>query len=178
MAHSTRIGNIEELFKSKVSDIVARRSLPDVVGFLVNKRGPEQAEKDLRDIARIITERMLMVWKPKGRKPFNLFKEMMNLFFGNKKVKGRVIERMNKRPTKIVIRDFNCPICPEKTKEDLEVPEIHYCTPVSGFVETMIKHLMNQDIVPYTKVTCNTVASVGSGDKYCEHIIDLEYGGF
>ena len=86
MENSGIIGNPEDLFKSEVSTMIARRSLPEVVGFLVAKRGAKQAEQDLRDISRMITERMLMVWKPKHIKPFQIVKEMMKLFFGNKKI--------------------------------------------------------------------------------------------
>lgn len=178
MANVTRIGNPQDLFESQVSTMVARRSFPEVVGFLVSKRGAEQAEQDLRDIARIIVERMLLVWIPKKHKPFEIVKEMMKLFFGNTKVKGKVLEKFQGRPSKIAIRDHDCPICPEQKGEELEVTEIHYCTPVAGFVEAVIQYLMDQDLVPYTKVKCSTVKSVGSGDKHCEHIIDLTYGGY
>ncbi len=178
MENSGIIGNPEDLFKSQVSMMVAKRALPEVVGFLVAKRGAEQAERDLRDISAIITQRMLMVWKPKNLKPFQIVKEMMALFFGNKKIKGKVTTRIDKRPTQIVIRDHGCPICPEQKGEELEVTELHYCTPVAGFIEAAINYLMEKDYVPYTKVTCNTVKSVGSGDKHCEHVIDIEYGGY
>ena len=179
MENSGIIGNPEDLFKSEVSTMIARRSLPEVVGFLVAKRGAQQAELDLRDISRMITDRMLMVWKPKHIKPFQIVKEMMKLFFGNKKIKGKVTERIDGRPTQILIRDHDCPICPEKKgDEELEVLEIHYCTSVAGFIESIIHWLMDRDYVPYTKVTCNTVKSVGSGDNHCEHVIDIEYGGY
>ena len=181
LEHLAWIGNPEALFNSKVSTMVVQRALPDVVGFLIGKRGPQQAEQDLRDISRIITQRMLLVWQPKSKKPYQIVKEMMGLFFGNKKVKGKVIERnpKDKRPTKIIIRDRDCPICPEKKGEELEeVTEIHYCVAVAGFIEAVIRHLMDSDLVPYTNVVCKTVKSVGSGDKHCEHHIDLEYGGW
>ena len=167
MANTTRIGNPQVLFESQVSTMVARRSLPEVVGFLVSKRGPEQAERDLRDISRIITERMLLVWTPKKHKPFEIVKEMMKLFFGNNKVKGKVIEKIKGRPKKIAVRDHDCPICPEKKGEELEVTEIHYCVPVAGFIESIIQYLMDKDLVPYTKVSCKTVKSVGSVSPLC-----------
>ncbi len=178
MENSAIIGNPEDLFNAPVSALVSRRSLPEVVGFLVNKRGPKQAEQDLRDIAKIIVDRMFLVWTPKSLKPFKVFKEMMKLFFGNKKIKGKILERVNGRPIKIAMRDHDCPICPEKKKEFLEVSELHYCVAVSGFIESVIRNLMDRDLVPYTYVSCKTVKSTGSGDKYCEHIIELEYGGY
>ena len=178
MQSSTRIGNIQDLFEAKVSLMVAVRSLPEVVGFLVSKRGPEQAEEDLRDIGNIILQRILMVWSPKNRKPFKVFKELMQKFFGNKKLKGKVEERIDGMTSKIIVRDYNCPLCPSKKGEELEVSEIHYCVAISGFLEGTLNHLIEYKVVPFTKAKCRTVASRGSGDEYCEHIINIEYRRF
>ena len=178
MEFSTRIGKIQDLYEAQVSLMVAVRSLPEVVGFLVSRRGPEQAEEDLRDIGNTILKRILMVWSPKNTKPFKVFKELMHKFFGNKKLKGKVEERIDGMPSKIIVRDYNCPLCPSKKVEELEVSEIHYCIAISGFLEGILNHLVEYKVVPFTKAKCNTVASVGSGDKYCEHIINLEYGRF
>jgi predicted hydrocarbon binding protein len=174
---SMNIGKIEDLFNAKVSLLVVRRALPEVIGFLVNKRGPEQAERDLRDIGNIIAQRMLMVWSPKTPKPFQIIKDLMRIFLGNKKLKGKIVERAKGQPLKIVIRDYDCPLCPELKKEALEVSVIHYCVAVSGFVESVLNHLIEHKVAPYTKAKCNTVKSVGSGDKFCEHVITLEYEG-
>ncbi|MHA1129449.1 MAG: hypothetical protein ACTSQI_16890 [Candidatus Helarchaeota archaeon] len=175
MDSPTRIGNIQELFEAQVNVMVSKRALPEVVAYLIVKRGVEQAEEDLRDIARIITERLLLVWIPKSNKPFKIFKEMMGLFFGNKKIKGKVLERKKKRPTKIAIRDYNCPICPDKKGEEVVVSEIHYCVAVSGTVNTIFEYLIANKLVPYLKADCQTIKSVGSGNEYCEHVINIEY---
>jgi predicted hydrocarbon binding protein len=172
---TTRIGNIQELFDAQVNMMVSKRALPEVIAFLITHRGVEQAEEDLRDIARIITQRLLLVWVPKSMKPFKMFKEMMQLFFGNKKVKGKVLERDNKKPVKIAIRDYNCPICPDQKGEEVEVSGLHYCVAVSGTMNAIFDHMIENNLVPYSKADCRTVKSVGSGDEYCEHIITVEY---
>ena len=177
MQTSTRIGKIEDLYDAKVALFIVQRALPEVIGFLVNKRGPEQAERDLRDIGNTIAQRILMVWSPKTPKPFQIVKDLMRIFLGNKKLKGKVVERINGNPSKIIIRDYDCPLCPEQKKEVLEVSVIHYCVSVSGFAEYIFNHLIENRVAPYTKAKCNTVKSVGSGDKWCEHVITLEYEG-
>ncbi|MHA1266943.1 MAG: hypothetical protein ACTSRS_17025 [Candidatus Helarchaeota archaeon] len=174
----TRIGNPMALYESQVSLMIAKRALPEVVAFLVTKRGVVQAEHDLRDIARIITDRMLICWKPKTLKPFQIVKEMMNTFFNNKKLKGKITKRIDGKPAQILIRDYNCPICPDKKGEEIKVTELPYCIPIAGFIQAVIQHLIDKDLVPYTKVSCETLKSVGSGDNYCEHVINLEYGGY
>lgn len=176
MHSSSLSGNPQDLFAAKVSSLVAKRALPEVVGYIVNKRGPKQAEQDLRDIGAHIAERMLMVWVPNNFKPIQLVKEAMRIFFGNKKIKSKVLERIKGKPSKIVIRDYDCPICPETKKEELEITEIHYCIAISGFIEALINQLIKNRVVPFTKVKCKTIASVGSGNLYCEHVLEMEYG--
>ena len=176
MEFSTRIGKIEDLFHAQVNAMVATRALPEVMAFLLEKRGAEQAQKDLYDIGGLIAERMLMVWTPKNVRPYKLAKELMDTFFNNRKLKGKVAERhSNGKPSKIIIRDFNCPLCPRE--EEVEVSQIHYCISVSGFVEAILNHLIETGRTDYTKATVETVASVGSGFSWCEHVINLEYEG-
>ncbi len=173
---TTRIGNVQDLFDAQVNQMVAKRALPEVVAFLVTRRGIEQAKKDLRDIASTITQRLLLVWIPKSKKPFKIIKEMMNLFFGNNKIKGKVLERINGKPSKIAIRDSNCPICPEKKGEEVIIKDIHYCVPISGAIESILSYMIQNKLVPFTNVSCQTVKSTGSGDPYCEHLVIIEYG--
>jgi predicted hydrocarbon binding protein len=174
---TTRIGKPQDLFEGQVNQMVCKRALPEVVAFLYKRRG-DRAKEDLRDIARVITQRLLQVWTPKSNQPFKVIKEMMDLFFGNKKIKGKVLERVNgKKPTKIAIRDYNCPICPDrKGGEEVEIKGIHYCVAVSGSIEALLKYLVANKIVSCTDAKCETVKSTGSGDEYCEHILTLEYG--
>jgi hypothetical protein len=173
--NETRIGNIQDLFEAQVNMMVNKHALPEVVAFLITHRGAEQAEQDLRDIARIITERLLLAWVPKSHKPFKIFKETMQLFFGNKKLKGRVLERFGKKPKKIAVRDYNCPICPDNKGEVVEISDVHYCVVVSGTMNTIFDYLITNNLVPYVKADCQTVKSVGLGDEYCEHIINIKY---
>ena len=173
---TTRIGNIQDLYEAQVNQMVAKRALPEVVAYLFKNRGPDQAKKDLRDIASIITKRLLLVWIPRSRKPFNVIKEMMRVFFGNKKIKGKVLERLNGKPSKIAIRDYNCPICSDKKGEEVIISGIHFCVPVSGAMEAALTYLIENKLALFTKVNCETVKSIGSGDTYCEHILTLEYG--
>ncbi len=175
MSDSDILGDTQDLFNAKVNMMVSKRALPDVVAFLIGKRGAKQAEEDLRDIAKIITQRLLVAWMPKERKPYKVFKEMMNTFFNNNKIKGKILERRNKRPSKIALRDYNCPICPEQRGEEVEISEIHYCIAISGTMEGIFGHLIDSDLVPYTHVQCQTVKSKGSGDKYCEHHLTLKF---
>lgn len=176
MQSSTLIGNPQDLFEAKVSALVAKRALPEVVGYIVKKRGPKKAEQDLRDIGAHIARRMLMVWTPKHFKPFQLVKEAMRDFFGNTKIKGKIIERFKGKTSKIVIRDYDCPLCPERTKEELEITEIHYCVAISGFLEAIFDHLIKNRLVPFSKIRCKTIESVGSGHSHCEHVLEMEYG--
>ena len=175
MADSICLGNIQDLYEANVNMMVAKRALPDVVAFLIDQRGAAQAEQDLKDIARIITQRLFLAWYPKSRTPFKIFQEMMRIFFGNKKIKGKVLERKNGKPSKIAIRDYNCPICPDKKKgEEVKVSEIHYCIAISGTMEGVISYLISENAIPYMSVSCTTTKSVGSGDDLCEHILSLE----
>lgn len=176
MDSTTRIGKPQDLFEAQVNQMVCKRALPEVVAFLHTKRG-DRAKEDLRDIARIITDRLLQVWTPKSNQPFKVIKEMMDLFFGNKKIKGRVLERINGKPTKIAIRDYNCPICPDrKGGEEVEIKGIHYCVAISGAIESMLTYLIVNKVVSCSNAKCETVKSTGSGDEYCEHILLLDYG--
>jgi hypothetical protein len=172
---TTRIGNTQDLFEAQVNQMVCKRALPEVVAFLFTKRGPDQAKEDLRDIANIITHRLLLVWTPKKRKPVELIKEMMYVFFGNKKIKGKILERINKKPSKIAIRDYDCPICPDRKGEEVVIKGLHYCVPVSGAMEAVLNYMSERKLVPFTKVKVQTEKSTGSGDPYCEHILTLEY---
>lgn len=173
----TRIGNAQELFDAQVNQMVAKRALPEVVAFLTQKRGTAQAKEDLRLIASLITYRLLFVWHPKSRHPFKVLKEMMNLFFGNNKIKGKVLEKIKSgKPSKISIRDYNCPICPEKKGETVVIKGIHYCVAISGSIESILNYLVESKLVDFKEAKCETVKSTGSGDKYCEHILTLDYG--
>jgi hypothetical protein len=117
MQSTIQIGDLHDLLGNKVAMLVAKRTLPEVVGFLIKRRGAEQAEKDLREIGSAIAHRILTVWQPKNIDPYRLFKEAMSKFFGNKKIKEKVLEKMDGKPTKISIQDHNCPLCPEKKRE-------------------------------------------------------------
>jgi len=172
---TTRIGNTQDLFDAQVNQMVAKRALPEVVAFLFTKRGADQAKEDLRDIANIITHRLLLVWAPKKRKPVEIIKEMMLVFFGNKKIKGKILDRINKKPWKIAIRDYDCPICPNKKGEEVIIKGLHYCVPVSGAMEAVLKYMIDNNLVSFKKVKAETVKSTGSGDPYCEHILTLDY---
>jgi len=175
--NTTRIGDIQSVYKAQGLLMTVKYSLPDVMGFILNKRGAEQAEKDFRDIGRTIAERMLMVWEPKSTEPAEILNEIKKKFFHGKKIKAKVLERFGKAPSKILIRESECPVCPEKKGEELEVSEVHYCSSISGFTEAILNHLIEKKLTLYTQASCKTVASVGSGDKYCDMIIELKYGG-
>jgi hypothetical protein len=171
------IGNIHYIYKAQGLLMVVKYALPDVIGFILNKRGPEQAEKDLRDIGKTIAERMLMVWKPKSTNPVEILNEVKKKFFSGKKVRGQVLERFGKAPSKILIHEKDCPVCPEKRGEEVEISQIHYCSAIAGFTETLLNTLASTKQTQYTKASCKTVASVGSGDKECQMLIELKYGG-
>jgi len=177
LQNSTRIGNIQDVYKAQGLLMVVKYSLPDVMGFILKKRGPEQAEKDLRDIGKTIAERILMVWKPKSTNPVEVLNEIKKKFFSGKKVRGEVLERFGKAPSKILIHEKDCPVCPEEKGEELEVSQVHYCSAISGFTEALLNYLVSTKQTLYTKASCKTVASVGSGDKDCQMLIELKYGG-
>ena len=173
-----RIGNVEDVFNTDGLLLVVKYALPDVMAFLINKRGAEQAVKDLQDIGAIVAQRMLLIWKPDNTDPIKLLKEIKKKFFKkSKQIKGKVLEKFGGAPSKILIRDRDCPVCPEQKGEEIEISEIHYCTAISGFVDGVLKQLIKEKRTPYTQANCKTVASVGSGQKECEMIIDLKYGG-
>ncbi|MHA1266827.1 MAG: hypothetical protein ACTSRS_16440 [Candidatus Helarchaeota archaeon] len=168
---------IKEIFNSEGLLMVVKFALPDVMAFLINKRGAEQAEKDLRDIGEMIAERMLRVWHPETADPIKLLKEIKKSFFKKtKQIKAQVLERYGGAPSKILIRDRDCPVCPDPSGEEFEISEIHYCTAISGFVEAILKWLIANKYTAYTAASCRTIASVGSGQEACEMIIELKYG--
>lgn len=173
------MGTIQKIFEADGLLTTVKYALPDVIAFLISKRGTEQAEKDLIDIGKMIAERMLIIWKPQNNDPIKLLKEIKKKFFKKtKEPKGKVLEKYRDGPSKILIRDRDCPVCPEKGKgEEVEVSEIHYCTAISGFVEAVLNYLIRNKLAPYTQASCKTIASVGSGHDACEMIIDLKYGG-
>ena len=172
-----RIGNIEELIGTKALLMPIKRSSPEIIGFLIAKRGLEQAAKDLYDIGGLIAERILMVWSPKKTEPFEIFKEAGRKFFGNKKIKKRVLERVNGRDSIISVQDRNCPVCPTEKGQELEeqLRKINHCIMISGFIEAVIKHQIATQSLPYSDIKCETVKSVSSGDEYCEHILTIKY---
>ena len=172
-----RIGYVQDVFDSDGLLLVVKYALPDVMAFLIHERGAEQAEKDLRDIGNTICERMLMVWEPENTDPIKLLKEIKKKFFKkSKQIKGKVLDRFGGAPAKIKIIDKDCPVCPTRG-EEFEISEIHYCTSISGFIESILNSLIKANRTPYTQASCKTTASVGSGDKHCEMIIELKYGG-
>lgn len=168
---------MEDLLGSKALLMPIKRSSPEIIGFLIAKRGAEQAEKDLYDIGGLIAQRVLMVWSPKKTEPFKVFKEAGRKFFGNKKIKKRVLERINGRDSKISVQDRKCPVCPTEKGQELEeqLKEINHCVMISGFIEAILKHLIETQPVPYNEIKCETVKSISSGDDYCEHIITIKY---
>ncbi len=172
-----RIGFVQDVYDSEGLLLVVKYALPDVMAFLIRERGAEQAEKDLRDIGEMICDRMLMVWEPENTDPIQVLKEMKKKFFKkSKQIKGKVLERFGGAPSKIKIIDKDCPVCPTRG-EEFEISEIHYCTSISSFIESILNHLIKSKRTPYTQVSCKTIASVGSGDAQCEMIIKLKYGG-
>lgn len=172
------IGNIHYIYKAKGLLMVVKYALPDVIGFILSKRGPEQAEKDLRDIGKTIAERILMVWKPKNpRNIVEVLNEIKQKFFSGKKVRGEVLKQFGKVPSTILIHEKDCPVCPEKRREEVEVSQVHYCSAIAGFTETLLNHLASSKLTVYTSASVKTVASVGSGDKECQMLIELKYGG-
>lgn len=177
MQNSGRIGNIKDVYDAQGLLMVVKYSLPDVMGFILKKRGPEQAGKDLRDIGKTIAERILMVWEPKSTEPVEVLNEIKKKFFSGKKVRGEILERFGKAPSKILIHERDCPVCPEKKGEELEVSQLHYCSAIAGFTEALLNHLVGTRQTLYSKAICTTVASVGSGDKECQMLIELKYGG-
>lgn len=178
MSNRDQIEDIREVFNSEGLLMVVKYALPDVMGFLLSKRGPEQAEKDLRDIGKTIAERMLKVWQPETGDPIKLLKEIKKKFFKkSKQIKAKILDKFGGAPSKILIRDKDCPVCPELAGEEFQVSEIHYCSSIAGFVETILKWLIQNKYTNYTGVTCTTVASIGSGNDSCDMIIELKYGG-
>jgi hypothetical protein len=178
MTDLEQLDDIREVFNSEGLLLVVKYALPDVMAFLLNTRGLEQAEQDLRDIGHTIAERMLVIWQPESGDPIKVLKEIKKKFFKKtKQIKAKILEKFGGAPSKILIRDKDCPVCPEQKGEELKVSEIHYCTSISGFVETILNWLIEHKRTTYTGVTCKTVASVGSGHDACDMIIDLKYGG-
>lgn len=178
MQKSARIGNIQDVYHSDGLLMVVKYALPDVMGFLMTNRSVIQAEQDLRDIGKTIADRMLMVWKPQSSDPIKVLKEIKTKFFkGSKQIKGKILEKFGSAPAKILIREYDCPVCPEKTAEEFKVTEIHYCTSISGFLEGILNYLIKNKRTTYTAASCKTVASVGSGAKTCDMLIELKYGG-
>lgn len=173
------MGTIQKIFEADGLLTTVKYALPDVMAFLISERGVVQAEKDLLAIGKMTAERMLIIWKPRNSNPIKLLKEIKKGFFKKtKEPKGKILERFGGAPSKILIRDRDCPVCPEKgAGEEVEVSQIHYCTAISGFVEAVLNYLIQNKLAPYTQASCKTVASVGSGHKYCEMLIDLKYGG-
>ncbi len=175
MQKVTRIGNIEDIYKCQGLLMTVQYALPDVMAFLLKERGAIKAEKDLQDIGRVIAKRMLMVWTPKNVDPISVSKEMKKKFFkGTKMPKAKIIEKYYRGPRKILLSDKDCPVCPKKS-EEIEISELHYCTAISSFTETILNHLIENKLTPYAKATCKTVASVGSGADHCDMLIELEY---
>ncbi len=176
MQDTGRIGNIQDIFEKQGLLMVVKYALPDVLGFLLAERGVAQTEKDLRDIGEIIAERMLLVWNPSASDPIKLLKEIKKKFFKkSKQIKGKILEKFYRGPKKILIIDKDCPVCPQGHGEEVQISGVHYCTAISGFVEALLKHLIQEGRTPYADVSCKTVASVGSGAKQCEMLIELEY---
>ena len=171
-------GTPEDLFGKKARLLVAQMTYPELANFLLTHRTPQQAEQDLRDIARGICESLLKIWKPKSRKVTGLIKELLKVIWKGK-MKYKVIERTpDKRPLKVEFIDMDCKLC----KSEGEVLEadfegFHYCSAVSGFMQVLLEHMAAQGTMDlqYKSVDVKTISSKVSGGEQCVHLVTFNY---
>jgi len=174
-------GAPEDLYGRKALHIVAQMAYPAVVAFLAEHYGAEEATEHLRDLGSRICKKLMRVYKPKKKKFGPLIKEFFNTCWEDKKIKVKAVEKNKlKRPTKFLIYDKDCGLCPKE--EELEpIENLNFCSAISGFLETMLQELTAKNYPIGFKYDKNvtfkvdTLQSRGSGKKKCIHEIKVFY---
>ncbi|MHA1130391.1 MAG: hypothetical protein ACTSQI_05540 [Candidatus Helarchaeota archaeon] len=169
-------GSPEDLFGRKVRLLVAQMTYPELVNFLIARRTPQEAEKDLHDISSGICESLLKIWKPKSRKVVGLIKELLKVIWKGK-LKYKILERTSdKRPLTVEFIDVDCKLC-KSEGEILEAEGIHYCAAVAGFIEYLLNFMAEQGTMQlnYKSVVVKTISSKANGDDRCAHLVTFNY---
>ncbi|MHA1648623.1 MAG: hypothetical protein ACTSYB_00395, partial [Candidatus Helarchaeota archaeon] len=139
---------------------------------------PEQAEEDLRDVAKGICKSLLKLWKPKSRTVTGLINELLKVIW-NGKIKHKIIERTpDGRPIKVHFYDLDCKLC-KSEGEVLEAEGISYCAAVGGFIEELLNFKAKEGTMKlnYKSVKTKTISSKASGGDLCIHECIFNYEG-
>ena len=184
-------GTPHDLFEDKTQLLTAQMALPRYTAYLVSKLGAEEAQIALRETAGRIALRLSRVWVPKTNNLFKLLIELFKTLWAGKKLKIKVLEKLEfkpfkGKPKKFLIIDKKCGLCPEQEEgSEFFFEGFHYCIPMAGFLEAFINELIRLNYkfkwkgkpIEYSYINVETIASRSSGAKNCQHLFIITYKG-
>ncbi len=158
---------MKEHSKIYVGNLLIKMYYPNVITYLVNNLGYDEAKSRVFQIGRNTCENLLQIWKPKTRDVKKIVEEFWKVMWNTTKyIKIKQIQNQNK--ITYLIRDKRCGVCdPEISVEGITMP----CVSVAGYLHACIEFLSKDTHLSSYKV--ETTKSVVSGDPYCEHQIEI-----
>jgi len=156
-------GDPQEFKKIKISTLLLKIVYPVVLSYFYRNKGAAEASKHLINIGLKTSTKFARYHTPKSDNIKKVLKEMMNYWGPKYKIKE------NKEDSTYTLYTKHCTLCKDMPELDLE--GMHYCSPVSGFIEGYLNSLIsikNPSVFPFESFSASVIKSMGSGDPYCE----------
>jgi hypothetical protein len=163
-------GDKEKFHRWRLNSLILQMVYPQVLSNLVIKYQNDIgfAKAHLKDIRRNTGTNVMNEFPIKEFNPKILIRKLTYWHWGTKsQVKGKV----KNGELRIIVK--KCPLC--FGLAPLEVEDIHYCIPFSGFLEGAFKVLQAKyPKMPQSTFIFDTIESRGSSDPLCIHYCKIE----
>ncbi|MHA1230125.1 MAG: hypothetical protein ACTSRP_05435 [Candidatus Helarchaeota archaeon] len=152
----------KELLRSKVNVDLLKLNFPALITILLNDYEVDAIKQLLKDIGGDMAESWLTFYTPKSANVKRILKMNTLRTFGNLKMKVKM------REFDFSLIFYQCPLC----RKDIEIlSEIPYCLSIAGYYERYFNILASKNPkFKFKKIVGDTIKSISSGDKYCEHL--------
>ena len=165
-------GTPQQFTKMKLSAMLLRMVYPTVISDFANHMEiPEIRDRVFR-IGKNSGSQFYEFYKIKGKKLVSIVKRIFKKVWDSK-----VNVKKEDGDDIFLLESKNCPVCGELPP--LELPELHYCIPVAGFLEGYLNELVKEtDLgIKPGSIKCTTIQSVCTHEsKTCIHKLIIEGG--
>ncbi|NHI93804.1 MAG: hypothetical protein EAX96_15055 [Candidatus Lokiarchaeota archaeon] len=165
-------GTPEEFSKMKLSAMLLRMVYPTVISDFANHMEVNEIRERVFRIGKNSGSQFYEYYKIRGKKLVPIIKRMFKQIWDSKvKVKKEGDDHVYHLISK------NCPVCGDLPP--LELPELHYCIPVAGFLEGYLNEMAKHKDLGFQpgSIKCTTLQSVCTHEsKTCIHKLIIEGG--
>ncbi len=153
--------------KIYIGNLLIKMYYPNVITFLVEKVGADEARTRLFQIGQAVGRKLLKLRDLKTTDPEKLIYRFYKVMWNTTK-HVKVQKKKEKARTIYRVVDKNCGVCdPETAIEGLNVP----CVSIDGYLDACMEHLLNLGAIKSYKI--ETTASIATGDPICVHEIEV-----